>query len=102
MSDTPNPVPASSSDDLTHLLATILQTPPTTPGGLLSDAKSLLTSRTVICALIGIVAAFLKDHGTTISATDQASLVTDVLSLIQYGGLVGAILFRVLATKAIS
>lgn len=100
MTDTPGTQPAAES--IQDIIAEILAHPPTTSAGLLADCKTLLQSRTVICALIGIVAAFLKDHGHALSAGDQTSLVTDILSLVQYAGLVGAIVFRVLATKAVA
>lgn len=95
------PVPASPADPFQQILADVL-TNPVTATAALGEAKSLLESRTIWAALVGVAASFLKDHGHVISAADQLSLVNDALSLIQYGGFVGAILFRVLATKAVA
>ena len=93
MADTTQP------DPLEQVLAELVAKP---QSAALNDAKTFLQSRTVWSALIGIGASFLQAHGHLISNADQASLVNDALTLVQYGGFVGAILFRVLATKTVA
>jgi hypothetical protein len=97
-----DPTPLAAPDPLSALVTQLIANPPS-QAALATEAKSLLQSRTVWSAVIAIAAGFLKDHvHLNITAADQASLVTDLLALLQYGGAVGAIVFRVLATKAVA
>lgn len=62
--------------------------------------KGILQSKTVWAAIISLVAYVL--HAYNIADIDQDATVSSILQVVQVGGMIGAGVFRVTATKQLS
>lgn len=67
----------------------------------MNGIKGMLQSKTVWALIIAGLAKLAQTRGWILSAEDQGTLVDDILQLIQYGGLVAGMIFRVTATKLV-
>jgi len=67
----------------------------------MEEFKNIFASRTVISAIIVLVAAIVNIFGYTIDPKTQAELIEMVMTIITAVGALAAIYFRVVATKKI-
>lgn len=64
--------------------------------------KSLLRSRTIWAALVGLIATLLLKSGYTMGEAEQAEIVNAILNGVEVVSYMAAIIFRVKATKRIA
>lgn len=64
--------------------------------------KTAFESKTIIAAIVTLVASILALLGYTFTPEDQAVIVGIVTSLVTFAGAIAAIIGRIRATKAIT
>lgn len=67
----------------------------------MEEYKNAFASRTVISAIIVLVAAIVNLFGYTVNPETQTELIEVVMTIITAAGAMTAIYFRVIATKKI-
>lgn len=63
--------------------------------------KTMLQSRTIWAAFVGLLATLLLKSGYTIGEDDQAAIVNNILNGVEVVSYIAAIFFRVRASKQI-
>lgn len=67
----------------------------------MEDVKGIIASRTVWMGILALVGVLANAAGYTFAPADQAALVDAISNIMTTVGAVGAIYFRVKATKVI-